>query len=66
MSEHYTRSTVSVAAWCNKCWKHTQHRVGDCRKGPCLECVAKLEREHDARTAKVEPEKQLTFFGDAA
>lgn len=49
MSEHYTRATVSAAAWCPKCQKQTQHRVDDKRKGPCLECIARIEREIAAR-----------------
>jgi hypothetical protein len=65
MGEHYTRLTVSAAAWCSKCNRSTQHRVDDRRLGPCLECIAKLELDH-AAAAKVEPEKQLTFFGGAA
>lgn len=65
MGEHFPRSTVSVSAWCNKCRKHTHHRVDDRRKGPCLECIERLEDQHNT-AAKPEPEKQLTFFGGAA
>ena len=42
MTQHYTRDTVSAAAWCRKCKKETQHRVDDRRRGPCLECLEKL------------------------
>ena len=49
MSEHFTRNTVSAEFWCPKCQKRTQHRIDDRRKGPCLECIAKLEREHAAK-----------------
>jgi len=42
MAEHYTRSSISVTAYCNKCQRTTQHRIADRRKGPCLECIAKL------------------------
>jgi len=41
MTEHFTRSTVSAAFYCSKCEKVTQHRIDDCRKGPCLECIAR-------------------------
>jgi ribosomal protein L44E len=56
MTEHYSKQTVSVSAYCSKCKRHTQHRVDDHRKGPCLECVAKLdvahaEKEIEARRA---------------
>jgi hypothetical protein len=46
MTEHFTRSTVSVSLWCPKCQKQTQHRIDDRRKGPCLECIARLTVEH--------------------
>jgi len=57
MTEHFTRSTVS-AAWCAKCGKQTQHRIDDRRKGPCLECIAKLQAQHDAAPK----EKQGSLF----
>jgi hypothetical protein len=41
MAQHYTRNTMSVAAWCPTCRKETQHRVDDRRRGPCLECLAR-------------------------
>jgi hypothetical protein len=41
MSQHFTRRTVSAAAYCNKCGKQTQHRIDDRRLGPCLECIAR-------------------------
>ena len=60
MTEHYTRNTVSVSAWCAKCAKKTQHRVDGVRKGPCLECIAKL----DAQIRAAKPaEKQGDLFG---
>lgn len=46
MSEHYTRNTVSAASWCAKCQKQTQHRIDEGRKGPCLDCIAKLTIAH--------------------
>jgi DNA replicative helicase MCM subunit Mcm2 (Cdc46/Mcm family) len=47
MSEHFTRSTVSAAFYCSKCGKSTQHRIDDKRKGPCLECIRRLNEKHD-------------------
>ena len=46
MGEHFPRATISVSAWCSKCQKRTQHRVDDRRKGPCLDCMAKLQVQH--------------------
>lgn len=54
MGEHYTRRTVSVTVWCKKCCKITPHRVDDCRRGPCLECVARLDVAHAASVGLVE------------
>lgn len=44
MTQHFTRSTVSAPFYCSKCKKVTQHRIDDRRKGPCLECIAKLDK----------------------
>jgi hypothetical protein len=41
MSQHYTRNTVSAAAWCNKCGKETEHTVSDRRLGYCVPCYNK-------------------------
>jgi hypothetical protein len=41
--QHYTRLTVSATAYCRKCGKSTSHRVDGTRRGPCLECIARLE-----------------------
>jgi hypothetical protein len=46
MTQHFTRNTISAALWCGKCQKITQHRIDDRRKGPCLECIARLAIEH--------------------
>lgn len=62
MAEHYTRSTVSAEAWCAKCGKRTQHRIDGVRKGPCLDCIAKLEKQHDDASVKPEEEKQKELF----
>jgi hypothetical protein len=55
-NQHYTQNTVSAAAWCNKCKRQTQHRVDVRRLGPCLDCIARLETEYQARKkARTEP-----------
>jgi hypothetical protein len=59
MTEHFTRSTVSATFYCAKCGRTTQHRIDDRRKGPCLECIARLQAQHDA---KAEAEKQEELF----
>lgn len=52
MAEHYTRGTNWVMAECRKCGKQTAHRVDDVRKGPCLECLKKLNEAHEAALHK--------------
>jgi Zn finger protein HypA/HybF involved in hydrogenase expression len=61
MTEHFTRNTVSASFWCGKCEKYTQHRVDDRRKGPCLECIARLEVQHD-ESPKVPKVEQQSLF----
>lgn len=69
MTQHYTKLTVSASAWCGKCGKHTQHRIDNGRKGPCLDCIAKLEAQHQARAididelrSKLSPPPQISLF----
>jgi hypothetical protein len=59
MPEHFSANTVSAAFYCAKCQKRTQHRIDDHRKGPCLDCIAKLDKLHGV---KVEPERQGALF----
>ena len=47
MTQHFTKSTVSAAFHCGKCGKPTQHRIDNGRKGPCLDCIARLEARHE-------------------
>lgn len=61
MTKHFTRNTVSAEFYCGKCGKMTQHRIDDVKKGPCLECIARLEREHEANALKP-AEKQGDLF----
>ena len=55
MSKHYTRQTVSVSKWCNKCKGNTQHRVTDRRVNDCLECIERLDVEHKERVQRITP-----------
>jgi len=62
--KHFTRNTVSAEAWCAKCKKHTQHRVDGVKLGPCLKCIARLEKEIAERKLVVIVELQSGFdFG---
>ena len=51
MTQHFTRSTVSASFFCGKCGRMTMHRIDGGRKGPCLECIARLDAEHAAKPA---------------
>lgn len=63
MAQHFTRNTVAAQAWCAKCNKQTMHRVDDRRIGPCLECMAELERQHQKQaTQKPVIETQEDLF----
>lgn len=46
MPEHFTANTVSAEFYCSKCGRCTQHRIDGHRKGPCLECIARLNAAH--------------------
>jgi hypothetical protein len=68
VTQHFTRNTVSATFYCGKCGKSTPHRIDDRRKGPCLECIARLEREHAVidldelrRKLRNEPEQKELF-----
>lgn len=56
MSQHYTRNTISAECYCTKCGRATQHRIDDRRKGPCLECIARLDLPKEPKTATVTQE----------
>ena len=67
MTQHFTRSTVSASFHCPKCKKKTQHRIdhgvkGAGRKGPCLECIERLERECQTRKLHAVVEIQEGLF----
>jgi ribosomal protein L44E len=58
LTQHFTRSTVSAEFYCSKCGKPTQHRIDGVKKGPCLECMAELERQHKI-TEAIQRARQL-------
>jgi hypothetical protein len=68
MTEHFTRATISATFYCAKCGCTTQHRIDDRRKGPCLECIARLEKQHTiltitddgTQTSSVKPDSPKT------
>jgi len=47
VSEHFTKNTLGCTAWCKRCSAMTQHRVDSGRRGPCLECIKKLELKNE-------------------
>jgi len=60
MPEHYTHNTLECTAYCLRCGKDTQHRVDGGRRGPCLECIRKLElqAEYERIKAGIEEEQR--------
>jgi ribosomal protein L44E len=62
MKEHYTKRTVEVQTWCKVCGRNTQHRVDDGRKGPCLICMDRLEKESRLFRVPDEPEEEQLDF----
>lgn len=64
MGEHYTKNTVSVRANCSKCGRQTDHRVDNGRRGPCMECIARLDDDVRNRAAE-QLAQQTNLFGVA-
>jgi hypothetical protein len=62
MTHHFTKNTVQAPFHCGKCGKETAHRIDGGRKGPCLECMTRLEKEHDAKGEQKPPAKQMGLF----
>ncbi len=57
MSQHYTKNTVEVAAFCRTCFKMTPHAVSDGRLTHC-------KNEHPRPVAEEKQEdKQIDMFG---
>lgn len=45
MTEHFTKNTVAASFYCSRCEMFTMHRIDGGRKGPCLNCIGKLEEK---------------------
>jgi hypothetical protein len=59
MSEHYTKNTLEVTAYCRKCQRNTQHRVDGGRLGPCLEHDApQFTKKQEAQRRQSEKERR--------
>lgn len=63
MSEHFPRNAVSASFWCGKCQKFTQHRIDDKRKGPCLACIDRLDKDRSIAPKSAKVEEQQELFG---
>jgi ribosomal protein L44E len=62
MPEHYTKNTVQVSVWCKPCGKMTRHRVDSGRRGPCLECMEKNEKQRLERAKPKTKPVQMEMF----
>lgn len=59
MTQHFTRSTAEVLAYCSTCNRKTMHRVDDRRLGPCLEHGAReLTRKQERERERMEDEER--------
>ena len=47
MPEHFSKHVTEATCWCKKCNAMTQHRIDPPLRGPCLVCLAKLERANE-------------------
>jgi hypothetical protein len=56
MTEHYTKNTEAVTAWCNKCNRPTMHQVSAGRRGHCL------EHETPIKAKPAEPQRSGDLF----
>jgi hypothetical protein len=45
MPHHFQKNTVEASVWCDKCNKNTIHSVWDGRRGSCLVCLEKREKQ---------------------
>lgn len=65
MTQHYTRNTVSVDKWCNKCHTFTSHQVSDGRvTNNCLPCSEKAEEIRRSTPVRPKPEVQVSLFAE--
>lgn len=59
MTEHNTRNTESVTAWCNACFRYTEHAVSDGRRGRCMEHQApELSKKQQDNRQRLEKERR--------
>lgn len=70
MAEHFTRGTLECTSFCNRCEDFTQHRVDGGRKGPCLRCIARLEKQIAVRKGEEAADdalarQQPNLFGES-
>jgi hypothetical protein len=63
MSQHFTKSTIEVSAYCRPCGKFTAHTVSDGRLGYCIPCY---EKPDPPKVVAPDPSKQIEMFGGAA
>jgi hypothetical protein len=63
-TQHYTKNTVEVSAWCNRCGWPTMHRVLGGKLAACLVCASVPETK-TARPRALKPEApaQGDLFG---
>ena len=62
MSEHYTKKTTEVPAWCNKCNRNTQHRVAGGRLLHCLEHLVQHRTKAQQKRERKRQDRQLDLF----
>ena len=49
MPEHFPKNTLECTAYCKKCGGMSQHRVDGGRRGPCLPCIVRQERDNQIK-----------------
>ncbi len=62
MKQFFTKNTVEADCWCKPCGKRTRWKIGGGRPQYCLECMIKLEDQHEKSKAETEPPKQEGLF----
>jgi hypothetical protein len=62
MPHHFTKATVQAECWCKPCGKYTQWTVYNGRRGACLECIARREKEAKDRPVQKPAAEQGRLF----
>ena len=64
MTQHYTRNTTAVMAFCQTCGTNTMHRVDDRRIGPCLgdHVTGMSEKQRKQKEKRESDEDQGVLF----